>query len=129
MKKIILILVITIFIFSAFIAVAAFSYINRDDVTTFIEPNKKFLPNEDKVNEINIGMEFQEVIDILGKPQRQSGSGVIIYEFDLSNGKVLRTWWEKDIEKENQYMNDNPNAKTYGSHFLILNKYEIETKK
>ena len=38
---------------------------------------------------ITVGMTFSEVVDIIGKPQRDTGSGVWIMEWDMKSGKVL----------------------------------------
>lgn len=124
-RKIIIISAVLILLFSASIVVFASGLLDRNNPSNWIDPNKKNLPNIEDVDKIEVGMEIQEVINILGKPQRDVGSGLIIYEFDLSNGQVLVTFWHVDAEKENQFIKDNPDLKIYGTHFLILSNYKI----
>lgn len=70
---------------------------DRDDPLTFFDTKKLNLLSLKEVEKIKVGMEFQEVVDLIGKLQRDVGSGALICEFDLSNGQTLRTIWEHDI--------------------------------
>ena len=38
-------------------------------------------------------MSFTEVVNLIGHPQREIGSGAIIYEFDLSDGTACAVYF------------------------------------
>ena len=69
-------------------------------------------------------MELQEVVNVLGKLQKEVGLSYIIFEFDLSNGQILRTWWQNDIAKENE-VQEKTDTRVFGSPYLLFLKYEV----
>lgn len=44
---------------------------------------------EDQAEELEVGMTFTEVVALLGRPQRDVGSGSMLAEWDMQSGKVL----------------------------------------
>lgn len=44
---------------------------------------------EDQAEELEVGMTFTEVVALLGRPQRDVGSGSTLAEWDMQSGKVL----------------------------------------
>ena len=44
------------------------------------------------------GMTFTEVVELVGRPQREIGSGAVIYEFDLSGGSTYAVYFITDQE-------------------------------
>lgn len=44
---------------------------------------------EDQAEELEVGMTFTEVVALLGRPQRDIGSGSMLAEWDMQSGKVL----------------------------------------
>jgi hypothetical protein len=60
-----------------------------NDPTTWYEPTRYGGIDEDLAERISVGMTFYEIADILGKPQRDVGSGVVIMEWEMRSGKVL----------------------------------------
>lgn len=98
--------------------------LDREDISSWVNPKKRNLPSVKDVDKISIGMEIQEVVDIIGKPQRIVGSGCIIFEFDLFNGQIFRTWWVTDTEKEKE-IQESIDSNIYGSHYVVLFKQEI----
>lgn len=44
---------------------------------------------EDQAEELEVGMTFTEVVALLGRPQRDIGSGSVLAEWDMQSGKVL----------------------------------------
>lgn len=44
---------------------------------------------EDQAEELEVGMTFTEVVALLGRPQRDVGSGSVLAEWDMQSGKVL----------------------------------------
>lgn len=53
------------------------------------EPDLLFLPAEKQTEQLEIGMTLREVISLLGKPQRQEGSGLLIFQWNLLFGREL----------------------------------------
>lgn len=60
---------------------------------TWFDENKTALPSSDDVEPIKIGMSIDTVVSLIGKPQRDVGYGAFIFEFDMKDGKVFRTYW------------------------------------
>ncbi len=44
---------------------------------------------EDQAEKLEVGMTFTEVVALLGRPQRDVGSGSTLAEWDMQSGKVL----------------------------------------
>ncbi len=44
---------------------------------------------EDQAEKLEVGMTFTEVVALLGRPQRDVGSGSMLAEWDMQSGKVL----------------------------------------
>lgn len=44
---------------------------------------------EDRAEKLEVGMTFTEVVALLGRPQRDIGSGSMLAEWDMQSGKVL----------------------------------------
>lgn len=44
---------------------------------------------EDQAEKLEVGMTFTEVVALLGRPQRDIGSGSTLAEWDMQSGKVL----------------------------------------
>ncbi len=44
---------------------------------------------EDQAEELEVGMTFTEAVALLGRPQRDIGSGSMLAEWDMQSGKVL----------------------------------------
>ena len=53
------------------------------------EPDRKDLPNSGAAQKIVEGMSVSEVYAILGNPQRDTGSGTAVLEWNLDSGEVL----------------------------------------
>lgn len=65
----------------------------HEDPTRYV--NENCAPREEKTiskNTILIreNMSFEEVVQLIGKPQRACGSGAICYEWDLEDNKMLK---------------------------------------
>ena len=69
-------------------------------------------------------MSLDEVVALIGRPQRDVGAGAILFEFDVEGG-VLQLRLELDVEQENKYVHDNPNVQVYGSHCLYVGAVEF----
>ena len=44
---------------------------------------------EDQAEKLEVGMTFTEAVALLGRPQRDIGSGSMLAEWDMQSGKVL----------------------------------------
>ena len=99
--------------------------LDKENPLTWIDEKKTQLPSIQDVDCLQTGMSLDKVITLIGKPQREIGSGAIIYEFDLANSdKKLIIIFENDTEKEIKYVTDN-NLSVFGTHFLSISKFEI----
>ena len=76
----------------------------------WFEENKKNLPDEKDTKKIVKDMSLDDVVSYLGKPQREVGSGIWIYEFELSDVKVFSVSFSPDKEKENEFYKEHPDA-------------------
>ena len=88
--------------------------IDKNDKYTWFEINKKNLPDLAACQEITQGMSLNQVINKLGKPQREVGYGAILLQFDLADGKILTITFVEDSAK----MQTKPNLTTYD--YLIV---------
>ena len=72
------------------------SYIEKDyaDFEMWIDTRKSELPSREETDLLELGMSLEEVVYLIGKPQDLSGSGAIIFDFNLNDGSKLLTWWE-----------------------------------
>ncbi len=72
------------------------SYIEKDyaDFEMWIDTRKSELPSREETESLELGMSLEEVVYLIGKPQDLSGSGAIIFDFNLNDGSKLLTWWE-----------------------------------
>lgn len=61
----------------------------KEDIYTWFDINKTDLPSPEKCKNIRVGMSLNQVISEIGKPQRDIGSGVSLFQFDLDDGSIL----------------------------------------
>ena len=92
-KKIKLFLVISVMLLMIFSTIVVFCYalgvFDKNDHTTWFEPVRNGGVDDTLVEQIKVGMTFIEIVDILGKPQRDIGSGVWQMEWELKSGDYL----------------------------------------
>ncbi len=94
--------------------------LDKEDPATWLDPEKTSLPTKEQCEQITVGMSLDEVVALIGRPQRDVGSGAILYQFDVEGGAILQIRFDLDVEQENKYVHDNPNAHIYGSHCLCV---------
>lgn len=70
----------------------------KEDIYTWFDMNKTNLPGLEKCKKIQVGMSLNQVISEIGKPQRDIGSGVPLFQFDLDDGTILTVSF--DIENK-----------------------------
>lgn len=95
-KKNRLLLVITaIFVMITMIAVVCYvagafdKKFDKNDPATWYEANRKDGVKDALTEQIKVGMTLSEVVDIIGKPQRDIGSGAWLMEWELQSGDKL----------------------------------------
>ncbi len=71
--------------------------IDKNDPYTWFEVNKEILPTRAQCEAITVGMRLNEVIGKLGKPQRDIGSGAILFQFDVADGSVFTVKFLPDL--------------------------------
>ncbi len=94
--------------------------LDKENPSTWLDPDKTSLPTKEQCGQITVGMSLDEVVALIGRPQRDVGSGAILYQFDVEGGEILQIRFDSDVEQENKYVHDNPNAHIYGSHCLCV---------
>lgn len=72
---------------------------------------------KDKIDEIEIGMTYSEVVELIGEPDGDVGSGFIIYEWSLGGKEKLHIWFSRfDIEGK------------YNFEELYVNELRVDTE-
>lgn len=102
--------------------------LDKEDPVTWLDPEKTSLPTKEQCEQITVGMSLDEVVALIGRPQRDVGSGAILYQFDVEGGAILQIRFDSDVEQENKYVHDNPNAHIYGSHCLYVGSVGFTTE-
>lgn len=80
---------VAVFAIAVVIICSATGVFDKNDHNTWYEEARNGGIGDEMVEKITVGMTFSEVVDIIGKPQRDTGSGVWIMEWDMKSGKVL----------------------------------------
>lgn len=80
---------VAVFAIAVVIVCSATGVFDKDDHNTWYEEARNGGISDEMAEQITVGMTFSEVVDIIGKPQRDTGSGVWIMEWDMKSGKVL----------------------------------------
>ena len=89
-KKILILMTALTVLFSVIFTVCYASGIfNINDPETWFEEAQNGGIDDDLTKKIRVGMTLEEVVAILGKPQRDTGSGVLLMEWDLKSGKIF----------------------------------------
>ena len=68
------------------------------------EPDREDLPDRAAAEQITEGMWIGDVHTVLGLPQRDTGSGEVYLEWDLSTGEILRIRFERNFDDEQWYV-------------------------
>lgn len=97
--------------------------LDKNNPSSWFDEKKVDLPTIDNALTIKEGMSIDDVVTVLGKPQRDIGSGAIIFEFDLFENKKIDIWMVNNSDLENTFQSDNATI-VYGTHYL----YVVETK-
>lgn len=102
--------------------------LDKEKPSTWIDQTKTVLPSIQDIDNLKEGMSLDEVVNCLGKPQREVGNGAIVFEFDLKDSdSCLDVWFKNDIEKEREYCQEN-NIEIFGTHFLNVLNYKLSAK-
>ncbi len=63
--------------------------VDKTDPYTWFDVQKEVLPTRAQCQEITVGMMLNEVIEKIGKPQRDIGYGACLFQFDVADGSVF----------------------------------------
>ena len=96
--------------------------IDKENIYTWFDINKTDLPSLEECKNIKVGMSLNQVICEIGKPQRDIGSGVALFQFDLDDGSILTISFGIDLEKET----NKPNLSTYD--YLVVKNLNFDQK-
>ena len=98
-----------------------YEVLDKEEPETWFDENKTILPTLEMAKKIQLGMSLDDVVFILGKPQRDVGSGRTIFEFNLSDGESFYTTMINNVALENEYR-ETHETRVYGTHFLYVIK-------
>lgn len=98
-----------------------YEVLDKDEPEAWFDENKTILPTLSMAKKVKYGMSLDEVVFILGKPQRDVGSGAFIYEYNLSDGQSFYTSLFNNDELEKEY-EETHGTKIYGSYFLYVTR-------
>lgn len=98
-----------------------YEILDKERPETWFDESKTILPTLEMAKKVKSGMSLDEVVFILGKPQRDVGSGAIIFEYNLSNGQSFYTTMINNDYLENEY-HETHETWIYGTHFLYVIK-------
>ena len=68
---------------------------DKNNPETWFDDRKNGGVSYEDAKMIKTGMTFEEIVGILGKPQRDVGSGVVAMEWDISTGEILYVCFNK----------------------------------
>lgn len=88
-KIIVLIVALFVIIGAVTVVCVATDVFDRRNHETWYGSAKDGGIDDELADQIKVGMSFEEAVAILGKPQRDTGSGVWIMEWDMKSGKIL----------------------------------------
>ena len=74
--------------------------IDKNDIYTWFEIRKAKITDLASAKKITQGMSLNQVIQKLGKPQREVGYGAILLQFDLTDGTTLTITFVEDYAKK-----------------------------
>lgn len=98
-----------------------YEILDKEKPETWFDENKTILPTLKMAKKVKYGMSLDEVVFILGKPQRDVGSGRTIFEYNLSDGQSFYTTMTNNDYLENEYR-ETHETWIYGTHFLYVIK-------
>ncbi|MBQ3870928.1 MAG: hypothetical protein II777_10300 [Clostridia bacterium] len=92
--KIIIVCVISVMVLCASAITVAyasgsFNKIDKDRVETWYDDNPDSKLSVEDTKKVAKGMTFAEVVELIGKPQRDVGSGAYVPAWDLDNGDTF----------------------------------------
>lgn len=123
MKTVVIIIITFAILTSAIMAVCyATGAFDKNNHDTWFEDARNGGIDEDKTKEIQLGMTFGEIVEIIGKPQRDTGSGVWQMEWDLKSGRVFVVCFNPAVSD-----NDGTMSITNQPNFDLISYY-IETR-
>ena len=95
-------LVIIIILCSAsFIVCYAMGVFDKNDHETWFEEAKNGGIDYKAAQEIKVGMTLEEIVEMIGKPQRDVGSGTFLMEWDIKSGEVLLVSFNPSVSEDN----------------------------
>jgi len=93
--------------------------LDKSDPASWVDPEKVDFPTLEECKNIVSGMYIDDVIKGIGKPQREVGSGVIMFEFDIKDGTTMQVTFHNDNKQEEELASSG-GVEIYGTHFLYV---------
>lgn len=101
-------LIVTIFV--AFVIIASMLVVvcyatgvfDKNNHNTWFEPVKNGGVDDALVEQIKVGMTFSEIVEIIGKPQKDIGSGAWQMEWKLESGDKLVVSFNSTASENNE---------------------------
>ncbi len=67
------------------------------DPNDWFDPSGGNVVQREAAEQICVGMSFDEIVNRIGKPQRDVASGLIIFSWDIKNNEYLVVWFNADF--------------------------------
>lgn len=96
--------------------------IDKADPYTWFDVNKADLPDLEACGQIRKGMSLNQVIRLIGKPQRDVGYGAVLIQFDVADGSTFTITFDKDLQKAES----DPDLSDYDC--LVVNRMDFDTE-
>lgn len=100
-KAMIISLLVTIVLVLTITICYAAGAFNINNHETWYDESPHSVSIED-VEKVSVGMTFAEIVDLLGKPKRDIGSGVWLMEWDLNTGESLIIAFNRIIDSNSE---------------------------
>ena len=89
MKKLLIIGILLVVIGGVTVLCFATDIFDKNDHNTWYAPAEEGGIDDSLAEKIKVGMTFDEIVAIIGKPQRDVGSGAWLMEWEMKSGNIL----------------------------------------
>ncbi len=77
-----------------------------NDASTWFDKEGKTVVSLGKTEQLAIGMSFEDVVREIGRPQRDPYSGIIGYEWELEDGRMMHCIFSRESDGSTQALSE-----------------------
>lgn len=122
MKKVIFVFISVLVTLSIIVICCATNVFDKKNPNTWFEENGKNVITHKDIEQLKIGMSLEQVIDILGKPQKDEGSGAIIFVWKMESNEKLIAYF---LHKKPECDESGKNVDDISPGDMFLSKFEV----